>query len=351
MEHIKIVVVGDGTVGKTCLLIAYTMKAFPRDYVPTVFDNYNAVVQWEGRPINLGLWDTAGQDDFEHMRPISYLSADIYLLFFAIDNPTSLQNIKHKWMPEISKHITDQPLILVGTKKDLRRDAATVRELKKKKQKPVSFKQGRKMAREIGCVAYIECSAIQNTGFRDIFSQTIAAILNKRHKKKHGSVCWATNCETTFGVLSKRNRCVRCHQKFCKNCVTLLPKSHDYANHFVCKHCKEIDDDEPLKRAGRKRLTFRRLRKQKKDGNKEEEEEDEDEEDDESDESDPDSTDSESEVKAKAQPLTKHRKSASTSALRKSVEVEKNTYEQQSGKKLRIPKKGSLRGKKSRVNN
>ncbi|KAI8636598.1 P-loop containing nucleoside triphosphate hydrolase protein [Parasitella parasitica] len=186
MQSIKCVVVGDGAVGKTCLLISYTTNAFPGEYIPTVFDNYSANVMVDGKPINLGLWDTAGQEDYDRLRPLSYPQTDVFLCCFSVISPPSFENVRTKWHPEISHHAPNIPIILVGTKIDLRDDRGMIDRLKQKKQKPIDFMQGTQMAKDIQAVKYTECSALTQIGLKNVFDDAIRAVLSPsiRPKKK-----------------------------------------------------------------------------------------------------------------------------------------------------------------------
>uniref|UniRef100_T1E8E5 Cdc42 homolog n=1 Tax=Anopheles aquasalis TaxID=42839 RepID=T1E8E5_ANOAQ len=202
MQTIKCVVVGDGAVGKTCLLISYTTNKFPSEYVPTVFDNYAVTVMIGGEPYTLGLFDTAGQEDYDRLRPLSYPQTDVFLVCFSVVSPSSFENVKEKWVPEITHHCQKTPFLLVGTQIDLRDENSTLEKLAKNKQKPITLEQGEKLAKELKAVKYVECSALTQKGLKNVFDEAILAALEPPEPTKNES---ADFCKTT-AVLSEQQR-------------------------------------------------------------------------------------------------------------------------------------------------
>jgi Ras-related C3 botulinum toxin substrate 1 len=174
------VVVGDGAVGKTCLLISYTTNAFPGEYIPTVFDNYSANVMVDGSPVQLGLWDTAGQEDYDRLRPLSYPQTDVFLICYAIISPHSFDNVRAKWAPEIKFHQPNAPIILVGTKSDLRNHKPTLSQLQSKGLRVITAGEAEERRQEIGAVMHLECSAITQDGLKQVFDEAINAALAKK---------------------------------------------------------------------------------------------------------------------------------------------------------------------------
>ena len=123
METVRCVVVGDGAVGKTCMLVSYTQDSFPMDYCPTVFSNSVTYTMVDGRSVSLGLWDTAGQAEYDRLRPLSYRNTDVFIICYSTTSRTSLKNVRTKWLPEIRGHCPNTPVVLVGTKCDVRKNS------------------------------------------------------------------------------------------------------------------------------------------------------------------------------------------------------------------------------------
>lgn len=184
MKQVKVVAVGDGAVGKTSALISYTTNSFPQKYEPTVFENYSCALMVDGKPVSLQLWDTAGQEDYDKLRPLSYPQTDGFLLCFSVSSPNSFANIKSKWYPELLHHCgPDVPIILVGLKSDLRADRATIRHLQGLGKSLVSRTEAEALAEELG-MEYCEMSALTQEGMMNTFNTCVRASIEKQEKSR-----------------------------------------------------------------------------------------------------------------------------------------------------------------------
>jgi small GTP-binding protein len=184
---IKVVVIGDAAVGKSCLLLSYANNAFPEDWIPTVFDNYTAHVVHNEVNVTLGLWDTAGTEEYDTQRPLSYPNTHVFVIVYDITNAASLQNIEKKWVKEIKPFTNDGqiPFIIVGNKLDLRGNAAF-------KDKVIKFSEAEKLGKKLGAKRVLETSAKTQENLKHVFDecvQVVAEALGPKVKKTGSKNC------------------------------------------------------------------------------------------------------------------------------------------------------------------
>ena len=102
--------------------------------------------------------NTAGQEDYDRPRPLSYPQTDVFLVCFSVTSPASFENVREKWFPEVHHHCLGVPCLLVGTQTDLRDDPSVREKLAKQKMQPVRKEDGERMAKDLGAVKYVERS-------------------------------------------------------------------------------------------------------------------------------------------------------------------------------------------------
>ncbi|XP_060516512.1 ras-like GTP-binding protein RhoL [Cylas formicarius] len=177
MTGVKITVVGDGIVGKTCLLSAYTTGQFPEEYIPTVFEHYGQKITVDDVEYEMTLWDTAGQEDYERLRPLSYPNTNCFLICFSVDkNLASYENVSTKWVPEVRHFCPHTPIVIVATKTDLRDDPRVM---------CYAPHDGKKLMRKVKAQGYRECSALRMEGLDDVFVEAIRVYRKYKIKPRH----------------------------------------------------------------------------------------------------------------------------------------------------------------------
>ncbi|XP_075904513.1 rho-related GTP-binding protein RhoV [Nelusetta ayraudi] len=184
-DVISCMLVGDGAVGKTSMIVSYTSNGYPAEYQQTGFDVFSGQVQVEGSPVKVQLLDTAGQEEFDGFRALSYAHTDVFLLCFSMVNPTSFHNITKKWVSDIRAHNPSSPIVLVGTQSDLLLDVNVLINLDRSNVKPVLSSRARSMAEKIRAADYVECSSLTQKNLKEAFDAAIfAAIKGKARKSK-----------------------------------------------------------------------------------------------------------------------------------------------------------------------
>lgn len=186
VPKLKLMVVGDAKVGKTAMLMAHANKSFPqaevilgmlvpsshawvsrRHQIPRVSDTVTAgPVLVDDQQYMLEVWDSAGADDYDNIRYMSYPQSSVFIVCFDINDPISFESVHSRWMREVRHPRVHAdipvPYILCGLKPSLREDSSRLEELAAKKMKPVTKEHGESMCAQIGAKLYMEVDALTN---------------------------------------------------------------------------------------------------------------------------------------------------------------------------------------------
>ena len=160
--------------------------------------------------MELALWDTAGQEEYDRLRPLSYPETDLLFVCFAIDCPNSLENVMDKvspfnrfrsppnalminltdifpqWYPEVLHFCPTTPLVLVGLKSDLRTKRVCIDLLKTQGLTPITQEQGQSVARQMGAT-YLECSSKEMSGVHEVFELAVDTAVGREIQLKEES--------------------------------------------------------------------------------------------------------------------------------------------------------------------
>ncbi|KIX04875.1 uncharacterized protein Z518_05746 [Rhinocladiella mackenziei CBS 650.93] len=188
----KLVLLGDGACGKTSLLNVFTRGFFPTVYEPTVFENYVHDIFVDNIHMELSLWDTAGQEEFDRLRSLSYDDTQAIMLCFSVDNRGSLENVSTKWIAEINEHCPGVKIVLCALKCDLREEHEKDDddETGTPSRPMIQYNEGLEVARRIGALRYLECSAMRNRGVNEAFTEAARVALQvKPTRSKEDSKC------------------------------------------------------------------------------------------------------------------------------------------------------------------
>lgn len=201
-RKVKCVFLGDNGIGKTCLLLqlCYSSNTLSRKQVESFTSAYIANMDVNGKIYQLELWDTECHEGKDSARQQNYPGTDVFCVCFSIADLESFRNAETKWFKEVKQLAPRTPIVLIGTKLDLR-DATESKKRGKghSSQRPtgqVTHKEAKKMAKKIGAIKYIECSALKQRGYMEVLDEAVRAAIAKSAKKGKAKcvILWKQGC-------------------------------------------------------------------------------------------------------------------------------------------------------------
>lgn len=179
---IKILLVGDSSVGKSSLLLRYCNSKFSSAFTVTIGVNFKSqIIQYNGRRYKLQIWDTAGQERFRTITPAYYKSAMGVVLVYDTTSLETFENLNY-WIESLENCSDSESTvkILVGNKTDNLQSA-----------RQVSEQKGRNLAQVFG-IPFFEISAKDNTGVEEIFNRLAEMIIESDFFQNHAAKKGAT---------------------------------------------------------------------------------------------------------------------------------------------------------------
>jgi len=146
-------------------------------------------IKYNGKTTTYVFCDTDGQDESFRMRREMYMEVNLFVITFSVISPYSFDNVRTRWITELTRHgPPGVPVMLVGTRIDLRNDEEALKRLTKRKMAPISYAQGVDMKNEINALCYVECSSLTMEGIDGFLEEICNSTSEKetKNKKKKG---------------------------------------------------------------------------------------------------------------------------------------------------------------------
>ncbi|XP_046841454.1 ras-related protein Rac1-like [Xenia sp. Carnegie-2017] len=187
----NVIIVGDSKVGKTCLLYSYKGGKRPEEKIPGFLQTFTCKVKVNCKKVELGIWDTSGDSQYDGLRRLVYVSGDIFVVCYSVDSRQSFENVTKKWLPELRK--CGQPnaaVVVVATKKDLRpRTSVMPRSVdgidgRSTRDSFVTYDEGLQLAHEIRAKAFVECSVQNESSTCNVLGEVANILLKQLAKEK-----------------------------------------------------------------------------------------------------------------------------------------------------------------------